>query len=291
MRLETVGAAGGKLERLQAILRDLGRVAVGVSGGVDSGTLLAVAARALGRDDVLAVTASSAAEPPGEVDAAARLAESLDVAHVIVDVDWLNIEGIADNPPDRCYRCKRELFTRFRDVAAARGFDVLLEGGNTDDLGDYRPGARALEELGVRRPMIEAGMSKADVREIARALGLPFADRPALACLGSRFPYGARLSAEAFDAVGRAEAYLRSVVDGQVRVRAHEDGRIARIEVDPPAVATLIARRNDVVERLGALGFAFVALDLAGYRTGSQNATLPRGGGNSRAPERGDADG
>ncbi|MDI7269446.1 MAG: ATP-dependent sacrificial sulfur transferase LarE [Myxococcota bacterium] len=251
-------------------------VAVGVSGGVDSGTLLAVAAGALPRDKVLALTASSVAEPPGEVDAAADLARSLGVEHVVVDVDWLGIDGIADNPPDRCYRCKRALFSRFTEVARERGSSALLEGGNTDDLGDYRPGAKALAELGVRRPMIDAGISKADVREIARRLGLPNADRPALACLGSRFPYGARLTAEAFDMAGRAEMFLRSLGLGQIRVRVH--GEVARIEVEPAALGAAMDRRVEIAARLRALGFLFVTLDLDGYRTGSQNATLPANG-------------
>ena len=263
-----------KFERLKAGLAGYGGVAVAFSGGVDSTFLLKTAHDALG-DRALAVTASSCSFPKRELEEAKRFCRENGVRQEIVESEELDIEGFRSNPKNRCYLCKRELFTKIWEVARANGLPVVAEGSNTDDEGDYRPGLIAIRELGAKSPLRDAGLSKEDIRVLSRELGLPTAEKPSFACLASRFPYGETISEEKLAAVDRAEQLLLDLgFTGQVRVRVHADGKLARIELPPEDFGKLLARRIEVSEKLKSYGFTYVSMDLQGYRTGSMNETL-----------------
>ncbi len=262
-----------KYARLQSILKDMERVLIAFSGGVDSTLVLKAAHDALGRD-ASAVTASSVIHPAWETREARDIARAIGVPLRVLRVEPLEDPAFAANPPERCYHCKSKIFSRFLGIARSRGIPWVLDGSNADDAGDFRPGMKALAELGIRSPLKEAGLVKAEVRQLSRFLGLPTADKPALACLASRFPYGTRIERENLERVGRAEDFLRRLGFGQVRVRHH--GPVARLEVEP-AMITKLARadvRGEISRELKKLGYAYVALDLDGYRTGSLNETL-----------------
>ena len=262
-----------KLARLRALLAELPSALVAFSGGVDSTFLLRVAHEVLG-PRCLALTTTSATTPEHDRADAMTLATSLGVTHVCVDTDELAIPGYAANPVDRCYFCKDNLFTICADEAQRRGIAVVLDGANVDDLRDHRPGLRAAAERGARHPLVEAGLTKADIRVASRALGLPTWDRPASPCLSSRFPYGTAITAERLAQVDAAEQFLRALGFPELRVRFHE--RVARIEVPPDAMPRLLRSdvRQAVVTELKRLGFTFVALDLQGFRSGSLNEGL-----------------
>ena len=263
--------------RLLDELRKLPGAVVAFSGGVDSSLLLLAAREAL-RDRVLAVTARSATYTPLEEEAARELAARLGARWQAVDTDELSDPAFRANPPERCYLCKRELLTRLRAIAAQAGGAAVLEGSNVDDLGDYRPGRRAVEELGVRSPLLEAGLTKTQIRALARAHGLPNWDRPAAACLASRVPYGEELTVERLRRIGAAEQALRDRGFAVVRVRDH--GAVARVELGTDELPRLLAAelRAGVVADLRAVGYTWVALDLEGYRTGGMNEGLGVGG-------------
>ena len=264
----------GKLDALRTALHDLGSAAVAFSAGVDSTFLLRMAHEALG-DRVVAVTVRAPFVPSREIEEATAFCQELSVKHVVIDVALADIPFFPENPPDRCYLCKKALFGKMLDFARKSGLAAVLEGSNLDDDGDYRPGRRAIRELGIRSPLHDAGLTKAEIRVLSRKMGLPTADKPSFACLASRFPYGERITVEGLERVGRAEDWLRGAFHGlaQLRVRCH-GGTVARIEVAPNDIPRLAASAADIAAALRAIGFAYVSLDLQGYRTGSLNETL-----------------
>jgi len=261
-----------KHRRLEAILRGMGSCAIGFSGGVDSTLLLAVAVSVLG-ERALAVTAVSATYPEWERREAEELARRIGARHRLIVSQELDLPGFAANPPNRCYLCKSELFAKLRQVAAEEGLEHVADGANVDDGRDYRPGRQATREQGVRSPLDEAGLGKDEIRQLSRALGLPTWDKPALACLSSRFPYGTPITRAKLLQLERAETALRQLGLRQLRVRHHGD--VARLEVAAEDIEQVAgALRGAVVRALREAGFAYVALDLEGYRTGAMNEVI-----------------
>lgn len=261
-----------KETRLDVILRRCGSVVLGYSGGVDSTLLLRKALDILGVEQVLAVTAASATYDPDEVDEAARLADTLGARHVRIQSTELEVEGFLQNPPERCYYCKADLYGDLVRLAAERGLETVIDGSHADDALDWRPGLRALDERGIVSPLKEAGFTKEDIRALSRRLDLPTADKPANACLASRFPYGEPITSSGLERVGRAERMIREAGFPVVRVRHH--GLVARIEVPPEDRARLLDAAVTIVPALKSLGFTWVACDLEGYRSGSMNEAL-----------------
>lgn len=258
-----------KYEGLKTILQKLGRVVVCYSGGVDSTLLLRASVDALGRENVIALIARSATYPEDEVGAAVRFAQSSGLEPIVVETDEMKDECFVQNTDQRCYHCKRHLFGLATEIAAARGFDHVIEGSNVDDQGDYRPGRRAGAEMRIASPLLEAGLNKEEIRALSRAFGLPTHDKPSLACLASRIPYGTRIDGDMLKRIEKSERFLRGLGIGQVRVRCH--GKVARIEVTGNDFDTVMARRDEIGDALRELGFLYVTLDLDGYRTGSMN--------------------
>lgn len=259
-----------KLAELKDNLASLEQLVLGYSGGTDSTFLMAVARQVLGKR-LIAATIFSPLLSAKEQAECLKIARDLEVELRLLEVDPLQLPGFSDNPPERCYICKHHLFSRIWELARCEGIAQVADGTNLDDLSDYRPGLLALEELGVRSPLLEVGMGKEDIRYLSRELGLPTWNKPAAACLASRFPYGQTIDREGLARVEQAETLLQAAGFTQVRVRVHHD--LARIEV-PPSERTNIAGASlmDTINRqLQQLGFKYVCLDLQGYRTGSLN--------------------
>ncbi len=265
---------GGGIGKLRQILKPWRKVVLAFSGGVDSTFLLSVLCEDPTRE-VLAVTALSRTYPQSQAEEARRLVRLFPgVRHREIETDELSLAGFRNNPPDRCYHCKRELFSTLEAIRQEEGFDVVLDGSNLDDLGDYRPGRRALQELGARSPLLEAGLGKRAIRRLSRARGLPTWNKPSFACLSSRFPYGTPITEEALARLERCEAFLGRKFHGPIRVRFH--GPVARIELDPNLFPACLKARSAIVSYFRKQGFSYVTLDLAGYRTGSMNEVLPQ---------------
>jgi len=259
-----------KIKSLNATFHTLEKCAVAFSGGVDSTFLLAAAVRALGAENVRAVTAVSATFTDEEKDEALELGKSLGVKHALLETDEFGDETFTANPLDRCYRCKKIRFEALIEWAAARGIDWIVEGSNVDDDNDYRPGAKAVAELdAVRSPLKEAGLTKAEIREISKQWKLSTANKLSNACLATRLEYGLELTPERLQQVEAAEQFLRPMVPGPLRVRHH--GTLARIEVEPQNFSLLVGKAQQIDEKLKELGFNHVALDLSGYKMGSMN--------------------
>ena len=265
-----------RLGELERIVVPHGSALVAFSGGVDSSLALAVAARSLPKDRVLAVTSNNETYLPSELDLACDFAASLGVEHLVVDTRELDDPNYASNPTNRCYFCKSTLYSDLARIAGEKGYACVVDGANKDDEGDYRPGRKAAKELGVISPLSLAGVGKAEVRGLARHLGLPTWDKPALACLSSRFPYGQEITPEKLAQVARAEEFMRSRGYGQVRVRHH--GEIARLEVGAGEMERAFAEREEISAELKTAGFLYVTLDLVGYTPGSLNAVLGQSG-------------
>ena len=262
-----------KYDALKAEMRRLGKVAVAFSSGVDSTLLLKVAHDELG-ENAVAITAKASMVPAREVREAQEFCLAESIRHVVLDVDAFQIEGFAANPANRCYICKTALFGTILNTAANLGFPHVAEGTNTSDLGDYRPGLKALGELSVESPFLKANMSKQDVRDLSRALGLPTWDKPSYACLASRVPYGDEITPEKLAAAETAEDALIEAGFAQVRCRVH--GNLARIEVPADQRVALMraCAETDLAQRIKAAGFDYVSIDAEGYQSGSLNRTL-----------------
>jgi uncharacterized protein len=260
-----------KLDRLRGLLGELDSALVAFSGGVDSTFLLRVAHEVLA-DRCVALTTTSATTPADDLAEARAIAGFLGATHVVIDTDELAIPGYAENPVNRCWFCKDNLFVICAAEATRRGLATVLDGANLDDLGDHRPGLSAAAEHGVRHPLVEAELTKAEIREASRALGLRTWDRPASPCLSSRFPYGTRITAERLGQVAAAERWLREHGLRELRVRFHD--ALARVEVPPADMAAVLGLRTELVDAFRTLGFTWVALDLQGFRSGSLNEAL-----------------
>jgi uncharacterized protein len=262
-----------KLKRLHDILRELDGVVVAFSGGVDSTFLLRVCADILG-DGVVAVTATSPTYIDEEYREATGFAESLGVEHLTIESHELDVLSFRSNPPRRCYYCKKELFGQLLEIAEERGIKHVLDATNADDPSDYRPGMEAAEELGVRSPLVEADLHKDEIRELSRQMNLPTWNKPAMACLASRFPYGEEITEGKLSRVEKAEKILRKKGFRQSRVRSHGD--IARIEVPAEHIDKIVAEgcRKGIAAAFKKLGFTYITVDVEGYRTGSMNEGL-----------------
>lgn len=259
-----------KLNELKAYLKNLGSCAIAFSGGVDSTFLLRVASEVL-QDKCIAVTISSALIPSKELIEARAFAENLGVKYLVLDVDEFATEGFKENPPNRCYICKKAIFSKVLDLAKAQGVEFVCEGSNVDDESDYRPGMKAIEELNVKSPLREAGLTKTEIRALSKKYKLPTWNKPSYACLASRIPYGEIITREKLKLVENAEGYLHDIGFTQVRVRLH--GNLARLELTETDYDRIFdkALREDINNKLKALGIAYVAIDLMPYKTGNMN--------------------
>jgi pyridinium-3,5-biscarboxylic acid mononucleotide sulfurtransferase len=260
-----------KMRKLESLLAPYRKVMLAFSGGVDSTFLLAVLSRSKGKK-ILAYTAVSSAHPEKERGEARRMANLFPVEHREEVTDEVGLDVFRENPKDRCYHCKKHLFSRMDRLRVQEGYEVLMDGTNADDSSDFRPGMKALEELGVRSPLLDAGLTKSDIRTLSRDMDLPTWDKPSIACLASRFPYGTAITEEALGRVDRCEVFLQDRVRGPVRVRYYDT--LARIEASVEAFPMLVEEREAIVSHFRKNGFTYITLDLEGFRSGSMNEVL-----------------
>lgn len=261
-----------KYQDMLNLIRNLHKVVVAFSGGVDSTFLLRASIEALGAENVLAITADSETYPVREREEAVRLAKELGAVHEVIQTSELAIPGYAENPTNRCYFCKQELFSHLIPIAKERGFQHVVFGAIADDLGDHRPGLQAARDKGVRAPILEVGIKKSEIRHLSRQFGLTTWDKPSFACLSSRIPYGERITLEKLSMIDQAEAFLMQLGFRQVRVRQHD--KLARIEVAPAVLPEIVSVADTIAAKLKEIGYTYVSLDLQGYRSGSLNEVL-----------------
>ena len=259
-----------KYNRLISIIKECGKIAVAFSGGVDSAFLLYAAKEAVGADSVIAITANMAAFPDREMVAARKISDELGVRRIEMDFDQLSLPCFLLNPADRCYHCKKALFTGVKYLAKREGFEFIADGTNFDDLSDYRPGLRALEELKIKSPLKEAGLIKQDIRDISREFGLTTWDKPSIACLASRVPYGEPITSDKLKKIEDAENLLLNMGFREVRVRFHENS-LARIEVSSDQLQQLLENREEIISHFREIGFIYITMDMAGFRSGNMN--------------------
>lgn len=262
------------LEKLKNYIRQYDKVAVAFSGGVDSSFLLKAASDALGPENVIAITLKAAVNPESEVIEASVLAEHIGVKHIVLSADVMSIPGFRENPPERCYICKRAIFERIIKEAGKYGTSIIFDGTNAEDVNDYRPGMKALKELGVISPLKECGFRKSEIRSYSKEYGIKTWDKPSMACLASRIPYNETITEEKLRMIGKAEGLLQKMGFMQFRVRCH--GGIARIEIAPVEMGKImdINTMKEINDKLKGIGFQYVTLDMQGYRTGSLNEAL-----------------
>lgn len=260
-----------KFESLKEILKSLQSVLIAFSGGVDSTFLAKTAFDVLG-NRAIAVTVISEIHPKWEIDEAIEIAKKIGIEHKIIESSISDVPEFAENPVERCYYCKRTIFAKLKDMAEELNIKYVIDGSNFDDTGDFRPGMRALEEMKIRSPLKEAGLSKSEIRELSKRIGLPTWDKPSFACLASRIPYGEEINYAKLKAIAGAEAFIMGLGIRQFRVRHHD--LIARIEVVEKDMKTILDNKEQIVKKLKELGYTYVTLDLYGYRTGSMNEVL-----------------
>jgi len=269
-------SAQNKLHKLESALKELGSVVIAFSGGVDSSFLAKVAAYTLSSNGcmALAITARSGSLPKRELDEAVQLARQIGIEHRVIDSDEMSVEGYVSNPPDRCYYCKSELFGKLTAIAKNEGYNAVLDGANADDMSDHRPGSKAADEMKVRSLLQEAGLTKKEIRGLSKDLGLPTWDKPAFACLASRFAYGETITDDKLSMVERCEQLLAEKGFTQFRVRYHGD--VARIELNRADISKALAPEiaDEIHTAFTRIGFKYVAIDILGYRTGSMNERL-----------------